>query len=224
LCKIIYKLNKKGEKIGKNFSLDRANFFKVEIPVITLRIETKFLLHSIGSGRDSLDLKGTERIVACRDIPSPVEFRSRPEGIRVDGRTFFRPRTVASRHRAALYRTHVRYSVDGIQPQRTWRAWKVKIASVNHYCTGVARHSAKVKQFAGSYIDVTFPFSLFLSFPFCFSSSSFARRRFLFIATDSRGHTCRQRPYPKTFDEVEQICRLARHVLSARLRRSPRST
>jgi len=62
--------------------LDHANFFKVEIPVITLRIETKFLLHSIRSGRDSLAMKGTERIVACRDIPSPVEFRSRPEGIR----------------------------------------------------------------------------------------------------------------------------------------------
>jgi len=115
--------------LGKNFYLDRANFFKVEIPVITLQIETKFLLHFIRSGRDSVAMKGTERIVACQDISSPVEFRSRPEGIRKvevrrssTGELFFCPRTVASRHRAALYRTHVRYFVDGIQPQRTWRA------------------------------------------------------------------------------------------------------
>lgn len=48
-------------------------------------IEIKFLLHPIGSVCDSLALKGTERIVACRDVPSPAEFRSRPEGIRKVG-------------------------------------------------------------------------------------------------------------------------------------------
>ncbi|KAL0122641.1 hypothetical protein PUN28_007394 [Cardiocondyla obscurior] len=50
-----------------------------------MRIEIKFLSHLIESGRDSLVLKGTGCIVACQDVPSPEEFRSRPEGIRKVG-------------------------------------------------------------------------------------------------------------------------------------------
>lgn len=74
-----------------------------------MSIEIKFLLHPIGSGYDSLTLKGTGRIVACRDVPSPAEFRSRPEGIRKvgvrrssTGELFFVREPSASRHRAAV--------------------------------------------------------------------------------------------------------------------------
>lgn len=89
----------------------------------------------------------------------------------VDERTFFSPanrRVSASRRRfSALSYPRPIFHRWNLAPRRTWRAWKVKIASASHYCiVGVARHPVKVKQFAGPYIDARCHVPFFSLFPF----------------------------------------------------------
>lgn len=192
----------------------------MEIPIVTLWTLKQNIcyLYPVGSERNSLALKGTGRIVACQDIPSPVEFRSRPEGIHKVGvrrsstSELFSSanRRVSAPRRRFNALSHPRPIFRRWNSTSTWRAWKVKIASVNHYCiAGVARHPAKVKQFAGPYIDDVTPsppLSLFP--PPCFLSSSFTHRS---VGSFSRHcgefswTTCHSRwPYLKTFDDIVQ--------------------
>lgn len=103
----------------------------------------------------------------------PKEFARLKFGDRRRANFFFHPQTVASRHRAAvsaLYRPRPIFHRWNLAPRRTWRAWKVKIASASHYCiVGVARHPVKVKQFAGPYIDARCHVPFFSLFPFLLS-------------------------------------------------------
>lgn len=99
----------------------------------------------------------------------------------VDGRTFFRPRTVASRRRFSAL-SHPTSDIPSMEFSPGERGGREKLKSVSHYCiAGVARHPVKVKQFAGPYIDdVMSPFSL--SLPLFFRLSSFARRSIGFFS------------------------------------------
>lgn len=185
-----------------------------------MSIEIKFLLHPIGSKCDSLTLKGTGCIVACRDVPSPAEFRSRPEGIRKvgvrrssNGRTFFArepSRLGTAPPFQCSIRTHVRYSVDGIQPRTdpTNVGGREKLKS-HQWAIIVSPVSRAILQKLNNLRGLTSTMSrpLFLSLPLFFPLSSFARRSVGFFSRHCEGFSWTHvspRPYPETFDEVEQ--------------------
>lgn len=182
-----------------------------------MSIEIKFLLHPIGSGCDSLALKGTGRIVACRDVPSPAEFRSRPEGIRKvgvrrssTGELFFRPRTVASRHCAAVSALYLAPTSD-IPPMEfspDERGGREKLKS-HQWAIIVSPVSRATPQKLNNLRGLTSTMSrfLYLSLPLFFRLSSFARRSVGFFSRHCGGFSWTHvspRPYSKTFDELEQ--------------------
>lgn len=146
---------------------------------------------------------------------------------------FFRSRTAAPRHlfSSVLAFCRVRYSVDGIHPRRTWRVceklkshqWAIIVSSVS-FAT-----PQKLNNLRGLTLTMSRPrflffflyLSLFTSFTPSPIRSLLPSLRRILVGT----RVARSAALPENFRRGRTaICRPARRVLPARLRRPSRNT